>query len=581
MRLFVLALLATLSSARADTDRSDCDEHRAPLPAVTRIGAQITGTVHRPQGNVPTAILSGRGRATDLGEVRLSATLTFAPNGGISGTGTLDVAHASVHFAIPSIKPVDQQVPGLTGTVYVQGGTGAFAQARGGGSILIDLPPGKPVFHVSVDLTAILSDLVLVPQGPHYSILTVGTGRGRANAINFRHGVTGIAPFASGSHAFYWAPYAALSDLGSLDADSEGYAINGDTEVVGRTRIGATPHAFDLPSGGSMQDINPADTPDGSNAYGIDSAGRVVGDYTGSDGKVYAFEWTGSGIPFDLGGFASQRHARAISAGVPVGSVGGEAVRWLSGTVDTLFFHDPGLPGGVNNVNGIANAINDAGVIAGGGRLYYGTTSSHAFTWTPGADPAASGANGLIADLGTLGGTYSEAFGINWWGDVVGYSAVSGGGEHAFLFHDGKMQDLNALLPPGTDWQVLTSANGINDFGSIVGDGKLLSSDTSDSSPFLLVHTRLASIDVEPYPVTGGLALAATVTVTDMAPFDLAVTLSTDGPELSVPVTVQIDQGRKSVRFPLLTTGVLSPVKRTLNASFGGWTVSTPVSIVP
>jgi hypothetical protein len=41
---------------------------------------------------------------------------------------------------------------------------------------------------------------------------------------------------------------------------------------------------------------------------------------------------------------------------------------------------------------------------------------------------------------------------------------------HAFLYSRGKMQDLNNLLASHSGW-VLASANGINDYGQIVGYG--------------------------------------------------------------------------------------------------------------
>ncbi|HVK04743.1 MAG TPA: M56 family metallopeptidase [Armatimonadaceae bacterium] len=51
-----------------------------------------------------------------------------------------------------------------------------------------------------------------------------------------------------------------------------------------------------------------------------------------------------------------------------------------------------------------------------------------------------------VTDLGTLGGNYSAAFGLNDRGDVVGAANVypRGGMGHAFLFRDGRLRDLGA-----------------------------------------------------------------------------------------------------------------------------------------
>ncbi len=66
-----------------------------------------------------------------------------------------------------------------------------------------------------------------------------------------------------------------------------------------------------------------------------------------------------------------------------------------------------------------------------------------------------------ITSLGTLGGD-SYAFDINARGQVVGYSFISGDVYHAFLF-DGVMRDLGTLGGPTSE------AFGINIRGQVVG----------------------------------------------------------------------------------------------------------------
>jgi probable HAF family extracellular repeat protein len=77
----------------------------------------------------------------------------------------------------------------------------------------------------------------------------------------------------------------------------------------------------------------------------------------------------------------------------------------------------------------------------------------------------------MLTDLGTLGGDFSSAYGVNNVGQVVGASALPTGLlPHACLWDNGAITDLNSLLPEGTGWE-LWQASAINDSGQIVGYG--------------------------------------------------------------------------------------------------------------
>ncbi|HYK82735.1 MAG TPA: hypothetical protein VEU55_06280 [Gemmatimonadales bacterium] len=104
-------------------------------------------------------------------------------------------------------------------------------------------------------------------------------------------------------------------------------------------------------------------------------------------------------------------------------------------------------------VNSSANDINDPGDIVGGGDTGFG--AFHAYLLS----------EGTALDLGTLGGSESEALAVNEVGQVAGHSRVSeGAGKHAFCIpQPGRMLDL------GTLGGAMSVAHGVNDRAVVVG----------------------------------------------------------------------------------------------------------------
>jgi len=91
-----------------------------------------------------------------------------------------------------------------------------------------------------------------------------------------------------------------------------------------------------------------------------------------------------------------------------------------------------------------------------------------------------------ITDLGTLGGTFSLAYGINNRGQIDGFSTLPGDTvEHSFIRKSGRMIDLGALGGPHSQ-----SLAGLNEFGVVPGATELNTPDP-DGEDFCGFGTHL------------------------------------------------------------------------------------------
>lgn len=114
-----------------------------------------------------------------------------------------------------------------------------------------------------------------------------------------------------------------------------------------------------------------------------------------------------------------------------------------------------------------AYGINSGGTIVGGSGEFAsgkGTASAggvRAFIWTA--------AKGMVG-LKTPGDGDSRASGINNRDQIVGYYDVAPNVSHACLWTHGVMADLNDLITAHSGW-ILQRAKAINDHGQIAGTG--------------------------------------------------------------------------------------------------------------
>ena len=324
-----------------------------------------------------------------------------------------------------------------------------------------------------------------------------GTASGARGINEQGQVVGGAATYTGDHHAFLWenGVMQDLGTLGG--SISSAHCINDHGQVVGGANrySGERRHAF-LWQDGIMQDFKdlvPINSgweleEHGSYAWGINDHGQVVGGAVNSwetdDGlTVYnyrAFLWQ-NGTMRDLGTFCDPEEGVGSEAyGINnIGQVVGSAA--TDSGDSHAFLWENGVMQDLGSLTGDDDSeawdVNNHGQVVG---CDWG--DEHAFFWE----------NGVMQDLGTLGGGVSYAWGINDHGQVVGEAATSDEDSHAFLWHNGIMQDLNDLIPPDSGWE-LWGATDINNAGQIVGsgmnpDGEVHGFLLTPPLPVILVH---------------------------------------------------------------------------------------------
>lgn len=310
---------------------------------------------------------------------------------------------------------------------------------------------------------------------------TLGGSESVANAISAGDVVVGGGNVFSDAyqHAFLTNSKGYIEDMGSLigvngnsvaNAISTKGAIAGTSDQIIDSNDDISSHAFYVVSlRTGMVDVG---TNGGTLAEGnATEHGIVVGASTiADDGAYNAFSWTqAKGIvnlntlagDFGAQGYNSYAFGMNSKGTVAVGnsdSTDGttHAVAWI---LATGAIKDMKTLGGSYAQ---ASAINDSYMVVG-----YSTLPGDVLT-----DAFVTLGSGLH-DIGTLGGSSAQANAVNDNGVVVGASNTTGDADvHAFIWtQNGGMVDLNSILPGGSPFIELTSANAIAEDGTIVGVG--------------------------------------------------------------------------------------------------------------
>lgn len=226
--------------------------------------------------------------------------------------------------------------------------------------------------------------------------------------------------------------------------------------------------------------------------------------------QVQGFVWRqGDGL-VEVGGPASARYVALNDAGQFVGAINGGYTPILVTGGETIILRPSGSASAINASGHVAvtariadsgpyhlylyadGAMRDLGSIDSAGEIRAtGINAADTIVGTAwmGAVPHAfRHAGSMFADLGSLGGTSSEAAGINDVGQIVGHSTLSGPQpqvQRAFLFSEQRMVDLNDCLS-ATLSVPLSEALGINSMGQIVANACPPSGTPGDCRAYLL-----------------------------------------------------------------------------------------------
>ena len=196
----------------------------------------------------------------------------------------------------------------------------------------------------------------------------------------------------------------------------------------------------------------------------INNGGDIVGESfpgNGVDGKEFkttAFELTRTGTLLELPTLPGGRFAKAADIDETGTTIVGSsdlstninvqhATAWRNGVASDLGT----LPGGTFSA---AVKVNASGTAVG---VSNGTSTGNTATIFAG---------GQVTSLGA--GSPSKASSVNDGGTVVGWSGTNDGNASGFRFKNGKLENLNTLIAPGSGY-TLGVTNSVNNAGQIVG----------------------------------------------------------------------------------------------------------------
>ena len=282
-----------------------------------------------------------------------------------------------------------------------------------------------------------------------------------------------------------------IADLGTLEGgfESAAFAINNSGQAVGfSSNLVTDPNSIEgiptqtrafLWENGVMKDLGTLSGGTDAVALFVNERGQIVGQSYTADSIVppqigcaeapltlYSFSWE-NGVMTDMGTLGG--HCATPYSLNSRGEVVGQS-NVAEDLTSHPFLWEPGKKmrdlGTLGGTYGYAAWLNDAGTVVGGTTIE-GDQALLTFLWE----------KGTMTNLGALpGNACSAADAINSAGQVVGgsgfnaapsFPACTDPVEHAVLWENGQILDLNAFVPSGSDL-TLSEATFINDRGEII-----------------------------------------------------------------------------------------------------------------
>ena len=294
------------------------------------------------------------------------------------------------------------------------------------------LIPGLPEVHAALWRNGGITDLGTLPEGGFESIAATVNSRGQVVglAINTIVDPNSMVGIGFQTRAFLWEN-GAMQDLGTLGTgtNAQAFLINERGQVVGWSYINSIPTNACNPGFAFVTGSFIWDKENGMRDLGSLGGTCTTASDMNDHGQVVGF----SNLPGDL-----SQHG----------------FLWDNGS-----FQDLGGSLGGNSQGPFA--MNEQGQAVGFATLS-GDKFFHAVLWTH---------VGNLIDLAGSGPVQcSYATSINAKTQVVGTSSDCVSAGHVFLWEDGSMADLNALIPPNSSL-FLQFTEAINDRGEIAGTG--------------------------------------------------------------------------------------------------------------